>query len=140
MEKCSNFVFMKKIVSTLFLLLTAVVLQAQSFRLVFSDSVPDGVKPLLEQRFTQMLRSGGLDVSEEGAPLLIDATVTGRMETPGSMSQVALTIDLTAKAGGVSETFPLKGVGEGEADAWLRAVKQLLPKSKSALSFVEKLK
>ena len=131
---------MKRIVSILCLLLVATVLQAQSFKLVFSDSVPEGVRPLLEQRFTQMLQAGGLTLSEEGAPLLVDAKVTSRMVTPGSMSQVALTIDLTAKAGEVAETFPLKGVGEGEADAWLRAVKQLLPKSKSALSFIEKLK
>ena len=56
------------------------------------------------------------------------------------MSQVALQLEIKAVAGEVEEVFPVKGVGENEADAWLRAVKQLLPRSKAARSFVEKLK
>ena len=87
-----------------------------------------------------MLKAGGLDVAEDGELLMVEGKVTNRMETPGSMSQVVLHVDLIAKTAAVSETFSLKGVGEGDSDAWLRAVKQLLPKSKSALSFVEKLK
>jgi len=131
---------MKRIVCILFLLLTTLALQAQSFKLVFSDNIPTDARALLEQRFVQMLKAGGLEVADDGELLMVEATVTKRMETPGSMSQVTLNVDLIAKTAAVSETFPLKGVGEGDADAWLRAVKQFLPKSKSALSFVEKLK
>ena len=131
---------MKRIVSILFLLLTAWALNAQSFKLVFSDNIPADARALLAQRFEQMLKAGGLEVADDGELLMVEATVTKRMETPGSMSQVALNVDLIAKTAAVSETFSLKGVGEGDSDAWLRAVKQLLPKSKSALSFVEKLK
>lgn len=131
---------MKRIVSILFLLLTAWALNAQSFKLVFSDNIPADARALLAQRFEQMLKAGGLDVAEDGEILMVEGKVTNRMETPGSMSQVVLHVDLIAKTAAVSETFSLKGVGEGDSDAWLRAVKQLLPKSKSALSFVEKLK
>jgi hypothetical protein len=131
---------MKRIVSILFLLLTAWALNAQSFKLVFSDNIPADARALLAQRFEQMLKAGGLDVAEDGELLMVEGKVTNRMETPGSMSQVVLHVDLIAKTAAVSETFSLKGVGEGDSDAWLRAVKQLLPKSKSALSFVEKLK
>lgn len=131
---------MKRIVCILFLLLSAWALNAQSFKLVFSDNIPADARALLEQRFEQMLKAGGLDVAEDGELLMVEGKVTNRMETPGSMSQVVLHVDLIAKTAAVSETFSLKGVGEGDSDAWLRAVKQLLPKSKSALSFVEKLK
>jgi hypothetical protein len=131
---------MKRIVSILFLLLTAWALNAQSFKLVFSDNIPADARALLAQRFEQMLKAGGLDVADDGELLMVEGKVTNRMETPGSMSQVVLHVDLIAKTAAVSETFSLKGVGEGDSDAWLRAVKQLLPKSKSALSFVEKLK
>ena len=131
---------MKRIVSILFLLLTAWALNAQSFKLVFSDNIPADARALLAQRFEQMLKAGGLDVANDGELLMVEGKVTNRMETPGSMSQVVLHVDLIAKTAAVSETFSLKGVGEGDSDAWLRAVKQLLPKSKSALSFVEKLK
>ncbi len=131
---------MKKIVLILSLIWVAIGLQAQSYKLLFSDNIPSDAVTVLQQRFTQMLKGGGLEVADAGVPLEVTAKVTSRMETPGSMSQVALVIELTAKAGEVSETFPLKGVGEGDTDAWLRAVKQFLPKSKSALSFVEKLK
>jgi len=124
----------------LFLLLTAWALNAQSFKLVFSDNIPADARALLAQRFEQMLKAGGLDVADDGELLMVEGKVTNRMETPGSMSQVVLHVDLIAKTAAVSETFSLKGVGEGDSDAWLRAVKQLLPKSKSALSFVEKLK
>ena len=131
---------MKRIVCILVLLLSAWALNAQSFKLVFSDNIPADARALLEQRFEQMLKAGGLDVAEDGELLMVEGKVTNRMETPGSMSQVVLHVDLIAKTAAVSETFSLKGVGEGDSDAWLRAVKQLLPKSKSALSFVEKLK
>jgi len=131
---------MKKVVLIISLIWASISLQAQSYKLLFSEDIPSESVAVLQQRFTQMLKGGGLEVADAGTPLEVTAKVASRMETPGSMSQVALVIELTAKAGEVSETFSLKGVGEGDSDAWLRAVKQFLPKSKSALSFVEKLK
>ena len=113
---------------------------AQNYRLELTDSLPPAAGEMLLQRFAQMLEAGGLSVAEEGAPLQISARVKDRMETPGTISQVALQVDIRAVAGEVEEVFPVKGVGENEADAWLRAVKQILPRSKAALSFVDKLK
>lgn len=131
---------MKRIVCILFLFLTGLALQAQSYKLVLPEGIPADAAKVLEQRFTQMLQGSGITLADDGAPLMVTAQVVSRVETPGSMSQTALTIDLVAKAGDVVATFPVKGVGEGDADAWLRAVKQLLPRSKTALEFVEKLK
>ncbi len=131
---------MKKIVCILFLFLTGLALQAQSYKLVLADDIPADAAKVLEQRFTQMLQGSGITWADDGAPLTVTAKVTSRVETPGSMSQTALTIDLVAKAGDAVATFPVKGVGESDADAWIRAVKQLLPRSKNALEFVEKLK
>lgn len=131
---------MKKFLLFVFLFIFSLGLQAQSFKLVFADDIPAEAVKVLEQRFTQMLQGSGITLSDDGAPLTVTAKVTSRVETPGSMSQTALTIDLVAQAGEVVATFPVKGVGEGDADAWLRAVKQLLPRSKSALEFIEKLK
>ena len=115
-------------------------LQAQSYKLVLPEGIPADAAEVLERRFTRMVQGGGITLADDGAPLTVTAQVVSRVETPGSMSQTALTIDLVAKAGDVVATFPVKGVGEGDADAWLRAVKQLLPRSKTALEFVEKLK
>lgn len=131
---------MKKIVCILFLFLTGLALQAQSYKLVLADDIPADAAKVLEQRFTQMLQGSGITWADDGAPLSVTAKVTSRVETPGSMSQTALTIELVAKAGDAVATFPVKGVGESDADAWIRAVKQLLPRSKNALEFVEKLK
>ena len=131
---------MKRIVCIFFLFLTGLALQAQSYKLVLPEGIPADAAKVLEQRFTQMLQGSGITLADDGAPLTVTAQVVSRVETPGSMSQTALSIDLVAKAGDAVATFPVKGVGEGDADAWLRAVKQLLPKSKSALEFVEKLK
>ena len=128
----------KKILLSLFLLLGAFVLKAQDFKVVADASIPSDAAQVLVQRFTQMLEAGGLTVVEEGADVItLTPTVTDRTEVSG---QVALTIDLKAVAGEVSEVFPIKGVGENEADAWQRAVKQILPRSKAAQSFVGKLK
>lgn len=131
---------MKRIVCILFLFLTGLALQAQSYKLVLADDIPADAAKVLEQRFTQMLQGSGITWADDGAPLTVTAKVTSRVETPGSMSQTALTIELVAKAGDAVATFPVKGVGESDADAWIRAVKQLLPRSKNALEFVEKLK
>ena len=130
---------MKKLFVTLALLLSFACAYAQDYKLVADASIPADAAKVLVQRFTQMLSSGGLTVSEEGADVIrLIPTVTSKMEV--SDAQVALTIDLKAVVGEVSEIFPLKGVGESEADAWLRAAKTLLPKSKTAQTFLEKLK
>ena len=135
---------MKKIVLTgAMLLLAALGLGAQDFRLEWpADSIPASATKILEQRIGQMLDAGGLKLSDDASakPLSINYDITSRMETPGSMSQVALTIDLIINSGEVSETFPLKGVGDNEADAWTRAVKMFLPRSKAAQTFLLKLK
>ncbi len=122
------------------LLLTVLGLRAQTYVIRTEGEIPQEAEKVLVQRFTQMLEAGGLAVSEAGTPLTVGFEVKDRMETPGSMSQVALQLEIKAAAGEVEEVFPVKGVGENEADAWLRAVKQLLPRSKAARSFVEKLK
>lgn len=129
---------MKKLFVTLALLLSFACAYAQDYKLVADDAIPSEAAAVLVQRFTQMLEAGGFTVGEEGAQVItLTPTVTGRTEVSG---QVALTMDLTAAVGKVQEVFPLKGVGENEADAWLRAVKQILPRSKAAQNFVEKLK
>lgn len=131
---------MKKVLLAVCLLMAALGLQAQSYKLVLSEGIPADAARVLEQRFTQMLQGGGLTVADEGTPLTVTASVTGREQTGGTLGQVALEIDLLAAAGEVSETFHIKGVGDDDADAWLRAVKQLLPRSKNAANFLEKLK
>ena len=135
---------MKKILlSGAIALLTALGLNAQDFRLVYSgEPIPQAALPILEQRISQMLAAEDMGLTqEEDAPALeVSAKVTSRMETPGSMSQVAITLDLSLSSGEVSEVFLLKGVGADEADAWTRAFKMLLPRSKAASTFVLKLK
>ena len=129
---------MRRLVLTLILLLAAFVARAQQYTLKADEAIPSEAASVLVQRFTQMLEAGGLTVVEEGADVItLTPTVTDRTEVSG---QVALTIDLKAAAGEVEEVFPIKGVGENEADAWQRAVKQILPRSKAAQSFVAKLK
>lgn len=93
---------------------------------------------MLVQRFTQMLEAGGLTVAGDGAPLEVKVAKEERTQMQGG--QVALSVELVAVAGDVKESFPLKNVGENEADAWLRAAKQLLPRSKAAQAFVTALK
>ena len=129
---------MRRLVLTLILLLAAFVARAQKYTLKADEAIPSEAASVLVQRFTQMLEAGGLTVVEEGADVItLTPTVTDRTEVSG---QVALTIDLKAAAGEVEEVFPIKGLGENEADAWQRAVKQILPRSKAAQSFVGKLK
>ena len=130
---------MRKIILSVVLLLSALALKAQDYKIMADASIPAEASQVLVQRFTQMLTAGGFSVSEEGADVLrLIPTVTSKMEV--SDGQVALSIDLKAAVGEISEVFPIKGVGENEADAWLRAAKLILPKSKAAQGFVEKLK
>ena len=118
---------------------------AQTLSLNVPDTVPEAAREVLVQRFTQMLQGVGLSVGEGGETLFIEGKVSDRMETPGSASQTALNIDIRAyvlRDGAVlaENTWPVKGVGDDEADAWLRAAKQILPRSKAAQAFVEELK
>ena len=130
---------MKKLFVTLALLLSFACAYAQDYKIVADASIPAEAAQVLVQRFTQMLTAGGFTVSEEGADVIrLIPTITSKMEV--SDSQLALSVDLKATVGEVSEVFPLKGVGENEADAWVRAAKTILPRSKAAQGFVEKLK
>ena len=130
---------MKKLFVTLALLLSFACAYAQDYKIVADASIPADAAQVLVQRFTQMLTSGGFTVSEEGADVIrLIPTITSKMEV--SDSQLALSVDLKATVGEVSEVFPIKGVGENEADAWVRAAKTILPRSKAAQGFVEKLK
>ena len=129
-------------------LLSAVVAWGQHYRIVIDSVIPSPAAEVLQQRFAQMLEAGGLAVVADSVavgdgPMVRDLIVTGkvtsRMETPGEMSQVMLAVEVEASCGHGSASFPLKGVGDNETDAWLRAVKQLLPRSKAAQSFVASL-
>ena len=130
---------MKKWICSALLFFSFACAYAQNYKIVADASIPAEASEVLVQRFTQMLTAGGFTVSDEGADVLrLIPTVTSKMEV--SDGQVALSIDLKAAVGEVSEVFPIKGVGENEADAWLRAAKLILPRSKVAQGFVEKLK
>ncbi len=120
--------------------LFALTLSAQNVQLKFPESLSDDVRTILTQRFSQMLSSGGMTVGEEGSIVEISLAEVSRENAPGTVAQVVLQLEVTASCGGVKEVFPLKGVGSDENDARLRAVKMLLPRSKSAQAFVECLK
>ena len=104
--------------------------------ITFGDGIPASAVKILRPRMEAMLRSAGM----ADVPLKADAVVTDRMETSGSMAQTALTVNLILQSGEVRESFILKGVGDDEADAFERAMKQFLPRSKDVLAFLEKLK
>ena len=132
---------MNKILLSIAALLSCVCVYARDYSIkIDTTSVPAAAQEVLVQRFTQMLEAGGHSVVEEGTPVNVSFEILDRMETPGSMSQVALNIVVKAVCEGVKAEFPITGVGEDEADAWLRAVKRLLPRSKEAQKFVQELK
>lgn len=130
---------MNRFLLSLAALLTCVCVYARDYSIKVDDSVPAAASEVLVQRITQMLEAGGHTVSEDGAVITVTGKVVDTMETPGSISQTALSIVVEASCGGAKGVFPLTGVGEDEADAWLRAVKRLLPRSKEAKAFVESL-
>ena len=116
-------------------------LSAQSLRVQVDSLVPEGASAVLQQRFTQMLEAGGIRAGADDAPVLhISATPTDRMEMPGDKAQVAVVLLVKAQLGTVSGTFTVKGVGDGDADAWQRAARQILPHSKAGRELVERLK
>ena len=131
---------MKRMITVALLSLFALTLSAQNVQLKFPESLSDDVRTILTQRFSQMLSSGGMTVGEEGSIVEISLEEVSRENAPGTVAQVVLQLEVTASCGGVKEVFPLKGVGSDENDARLRAVKMLLPRSKSAQAFVECLK
>ena len=131
---------MNKLLLSVAAIFTCVCVYARDYSIkVDTTSVPSAAKEVLVQRFAQMLEAGGHSVSADGPEILISGEVKDRMETPGSMSQVALSVVVKASCGIAGAEFPLKGVGEDEADAWLRAVKRLLPRTKEAQIFVSSL-
>ena len=149
MENPRNFLIfvgmMKKMILLAALLLSGGMAFGQTLSLKVPETVPEAAREVLVQRFTQMLQGAGVTVADGGETLFIEGKVTDRMETPGSASQTALNIDIRAYMvrGGevlVENTWPVKGVGSDEADAWLRAAKQILPRSKAAEAFMEQLK
>ena len=131
---------MKKFLSALLLVFVSMSLSAQSFSINIIGDVPESAANLMQQRFTQMLSVGGLKVQEGATPLQVSPIVVEQMATPGAMSQSVVVLAINAKAGDVEETFTVKGVGKNDDDAWLRAVKQLIPTSRTAREFVKKLK
>ena len=132
---------MNKFLLSVLAFLTCVCVYARDYSIkVDTTSVPSATQEVLVQRFTQMLEAGGHSVSEDGPEIIISGEVKDRMETPGSMSQTALSIVLKASCGAVKAEFPLTGVGSDDEDAWVRAVKRLLPRSKEAQIFVNELK
>ncbi|MBQ4184298.1 MAG: hypothetical protein II652_05075 [Bacteroidales bacterium] len=131
---------MKRMITVALLSLFALTLSAQNVQLKFPESLSDDVRTILTQRFSQMLSSGGMTVGEEGSVVEISLAEVSRENAPGAVAQIVLQLEVTASCGGVKEVFPLKGVGSDENDARLRAVKMLLPRSKSAQAFVECLK
>ena len=149
MEIPRNFLIFVTMMKKLMLLAATMLLSGAAFGQTLSlkvpETVPEAAREVLVQRFTQMLQGAGVTVGDGGETLFIEGKVTDRMETPGSASQTALNIDIRAymvRDGEilVENTWPVKGVGADEADAWLRAAKQILPRSKAAESFMEQLK
>ena len=130
---------MKRFLAVATLALVTFYAMAQSFSISISGDVPEGAKEVLEQRFVHMLESGGFTVEADATPLNVVATINESMTTPGSMSQKVLVVDIKATAGEVEEIFTVKGIGKDMNDAWLRAVKQLLPSSRTAKEFLQKL-
>ena len=122
---------MRKLFLTLVLLMGAWVAYAQDINI--GKEIPAEAAAILKPRIEQMLKDGGVaDVS-----LNVTAIVKEKTQVA---SGVVLVLDLILCSGEVEEAFPLKGVGDNEADAFQRAVKQFLPRSKAVQSFMEKLK
>lgn len=122
---------MRKLIITFALAALSIAAYAQNIHI--GDEIPASAAAILKPRLEQMLKDGGLaDVS-----LNVTAVVKEKTEVA---SGVVLMLDLVLCSDPVEEAFPLKGVGDNEADAYERAVKQFLPRSKAAQNFMDKLK
>lgn len=113
---------------------------AQSVSLKVSEDIPEDARDVLVVRFTQMLKIGGITIEEEAEPFVVSAEIVSEMDVPGSIPQKGLSIQITAEAAKEKEVFAVKGVGNDAEDAFERAAKQILPKSKAATAFLEKVK
>ena len=133
---------MKRLLLTLTAFLgTMFMAQGQSFTVKLSGEMPAEAAVVLLQRFTQMLEGGAFTVTEEATDTVwVSANVVEHMTTPGSISQSVVVLDIKTAYGEAEETFSVKGVGKDDNDAWLRACKQILPRSKQAQEFIDKLK
>ena len=78
---------MKRAMLVFALLLTGLVAWAQN--ITIGENVPQAAVDVLQPRLVQMLQAG----SVADAPLQVEARVVKQLETPGSLSQVALEID-----------------------------------------------
>ena len=121
---------MRKLIITFALAALSIAAYAQSIHI--GDEIPASAATL-KPRLEQMLKDGGL------ADVNLNVTAVVKEKTQVA-SGVVLMLDLILCSGEVEEAFPLKGVGDNEADAFQRAVKQFLPRSKAAQNFMEKLK
>lgn len=138
---------MKRIVLSVLLALACLAAGAQSYRIVVAEDVPEAAAELLQGRFSQMLTDAGLTVLEASDTsscnvLNIAVEVVDRMLTQGSIVQVAMVLNVRAVTGDgrVEALFPVRGVGEDDSDAMLRAVRQVLPRSRQSVSFAQSLK
>lgn len=122
---------MRKLIMTFALAALSIAAYAQNIHI--SDEIPASAAAILKPRLEQMLKDGGV------ADVNLNVTAVVKEKTQVAAG-VVLMLDLILCSGEVEEAFPLKGVGDNEADAYERAVKQLLPKSKAAQAFVARLK
>ena len=133
---------MKRLVISLLAFVGAMVMaQGQSVCVKLNGDVPSEAAAVLLQRVTQMLEGGEFTVTDEATDTVwVHTNVVEHMTTPGSMSQSVLVLDVKTVYGEAEETFTVKGVGKDDEDAWLRACKQVLPRSKQAQEFMDKVK
>ena len=122
---------MRKLIITFALAALSIAAYAQSIHI--GDEIPASAAAILKPRLEQMLKDGGL------ADVNLNVTAVVKEKTQVA-SGVVLMLDLILCSGEVEEAFPLKGVGDNEADAYERAMKQFLPRSKAAQNFMDKLK
>ena len=133
---------MKRLVISLVAVLCALAAaHGQSVCVVLKGEVPLEAAGVLVQRVTQILESGDFTVAEDAKDTVwVNANVVEHMTTPGSISQSVVVLDIVTAYGETEETFSVKGVGKNDDDAWLRACKQVLPRSRQAQEFIQKLK
>jgi hypothetical protein len=133
---------MKRLVISLVAVFGAlVVAHGQSVCVVLNGEVPLEAAGVLVQRVTQILEGGEFTVTEDAKDTVwVNTNVVEHMTTPGSIRQSVVVLDIVTTYGEIEETFNVKGVGKDDEDAWLRACKQVLPRSKQAQEFIQKLK
>ena len=122
---------MRKLIITFALAALSIAAYAQNIHI--GDEIPASAAAILKPRLEQMLKDGGV------ADVNLNVTAVVKEKTQVA-SGVVLMLDLILCSGEVEEAFPLKGVGDNEADAYERAMKQFLPRSKAAQNFMDKLK